>query len=215
MEKLKQMKECLTDIVEGQVYGNIEKVNAEELGEVVDMIKDLAETIYYCTITEAMEGKDYGHSGYDKMYYTPYSDSPTEYYDPRYRERYPAPMYAQNTGGRGGYGSSNSGNGGRGGGMRGYSEGNYAMYHEPTYPMDMGHVYRDGMMKDYREGKSGMRRKMYMESKNSHDKTKQMQELEAYMQELASDMTEMIQDASPEEKQLLQNKIQMLAQKVK
>ena len=35
------------------------------------------------------------------------------------------------------------------------------------------------------------------------------------MQELASDMTEMIQDASPEEKQLLQNKITAVAAKVK
>lgn len=219
MEKLKQMKECLTGIVEGQIYGNIDKVNAEELGEVVDMIKDLAETIYYCTVTEAMEGQEKE----EKMYYSPmmYNDG-SMYYDPRYRERYNSGvMYAQNGGGRGGNSSSNSGSGGnnaRGGGSRGYSDGNYTMYNDgmyPVYPMDMSHVYRDGMMKDPREGKSGMRRKMYMEGKSHHDKTKQMQELDAYMQELASDMTEMIQDASPEEKQLLQNKIQTLAQKLK
>jgi hypothetical protein len=42
-----------------------------------------------------------------------------------------------------------------------------------------------------------------------------MQELEAYMQELAQDMSEMIQEASPEEKQLLQQKIATLASKVK
>jgi len=35
--------------------GSLEKVNAKELGEAVDMIKDLSEAIYYCTITEAME----------------------------------------------------------------------------------------------------------------------------------------------------------------
>jgi hypothetical protein len=55
MEKLEQMKECLIGIVEGQVYGNMDKVSAEELGEAVDMIKDLSEAIYYCTITEAMK----------------------------------------------------------------------------------------------------------------------------------------------------------------
>jgi hypothetical protein len=61
------------------------------------------------------------------------------------------------------------------------------------YPQEMYPIYRDGMMKDPREGRSGTRRKMYMEGKGIKDKAKQMQEL-------ASDMTEMIQDASPEEK---------------
>ena len=42
-----------------------------------------------------------------------------------------------------------------------------------------------------------------------------MQELESYMQELASDMTELIQDASPEEKTLIQQKLNTLAAKVK
>jgi hypothetical protein len=42
-----------------------------------------------------------------------------------------------------------------------------------------------------------------------------MQELEAYMNELAQDMTEMINDASPEEKQLLQNKLMTLTSKIK
>ena len=36
---------------------NLQAVDAKELGEVVDMIKDLEETMYYCTIIEAMEGK--------------------------------------------------------------------------------------------------------------------------------------------------------------
>jgi hypothetical protein len=42
-----------------------------------------------------------------------------------------------------------------------------------------------------------------------------MQELDSYMQELTSDITEMIADASPEEKQLLQQKISVLATKIK
>lgn len=48
-------------------------VNAEELGEVVDMIKDCSEAIYYQTITDAMKEKesyrdmdrDYGRMYYD------------------------------------------------------------------------------------------------------------------------------------------------------
>ena len=64
MEQLKKMKECLTGMVESQVYGNIDKVDAKELGEAVDMIKDLAEAIYYCTITEAMEGEEKEGKGF-------------------------------------------------------------------------------------------------------------------------------------------------------
>ena len=125
-----------------------------------------------------------------------------ELYDPRYRARYnDGTMYASN-----------------GGGMRGSSTGNYTMYHrslpyeDGEYPMP---YYRDGMIHDPQEGRSGKRRKMYMEGKNHKDKAKQMQELEAYMQELAEDMAEMIQDASREEKQILQQKLTMLTAKIK
>ena len=48
-EALKMMKEQLMSCVQGQL-GDISKVDAHELGEAVDMIKDLAEAIYYCTL---------------------------------------------------------------------------------------------------------------------------------------------------------------------
>ena len=66
------------------------------------------------------------------------------------------------------------------------------------------------------ESNSSRSRRNYMEGKVSHnDKIKQMQELENYVRELGQDLTEMIQDASPEEKQLLQQKIQTLATKIR
>jgi hypothetical protein len=48
-----------------------------------------------------------------------------------------------------------------------------------------------------------------------NDKASQMKELEQYTQELTTDLVDMIKDASPEEKQLLQQKIALLAQKIK
>ena len=40
MERLKRMKETLTSIVENQVMGgDLTRVDAKELGEVVDMVK--------------------------------------------------------------------------------------------------------------------------------------------------------------------------------
>lgn len=54
MERLKSIQKRLIDVVECQVWSNLEGVCTEELGEAVDMIKDLSEAIYYCTITGAM-----------------------------------------------------------------------------------------------------------------------------------------------------------------
>lgn len=236
MEKLKQMKECLVGMVEGQIYGNIDKVDAQELGAAVDMIKDLSEALYYCSITEAMEEEGEEKEGKGKhgamyyprsmpMYHMPY---PIEMYDPRYRERvnYNS-MYAQN-GGNSGSSSSNGGSSGsmssggnnaRGGGSRGYHEGMMSMYNDDSmysmYERGENRNYMEGMMRDPKEGRSGERRRMYMEGKGMKDKSHQMKELESYMQELSTDLTEMIQDASPEEKQMLQQKISTLATKIK
>lgn len=199
MENLKRMKECLIGVAEDQVYGNLDKVNAQELGEVMDMIKDLSEAVYYCTITESMEKQSMEE--YERpMYYNPYEE-----------RQMPRMMYAD--GGNSSMGGRQGGNRNYQGGMiRRYDDGqtSYSMYHEP-----MPYGYKEAMMRDPKEGKSGERRKMYMEGKAYKDKIKQMQDLESYMQELASDMTEMIQDATPEEKQLLQSKLTTLAAKMK
>lgn len=72
IEKLKSIQECLASAAEAQVY-DLENVDAQELGEVIDIIKDIEETIYYCTVTKAMKE---GSEKEDMMYYTqmPYRD---------------------------------------------------------------------------------------------------------------------------------------------
>lgn len=232
MEHLKMMKERLVDCVEKQINSNLEYTNAEELGEAVDMIKDLSEAIYYCTITEAMDEKSQGNGHYPVAHY--YGDG--------YMQEYPM-MYASNGGGQGGNGGSRNytpmlyasdgqggGRGGNQGGSRNYTpmmyyeDGNRqtpgesrnytpmmynsgSMYHSPEYGYPM--------MSPEHEGRSPMVRRRYMDGKKMNDKTTQMKELEQYTQELASDLTDMIKDASPEEKQLLQQKISLLASKIK
>jgi hypothetical protein len=70
-------------------------------------------------------------------------------------------------------------------------------------------------IRDYREGRSPMTRKTYMERKmHGGGKEVQVQELEKYMHELSNDMTEMITEASPEEKQIMKNKLTTLAGKI-
>ena len=79
---------------------------------------------------------------------------------------------------------------------------------------DYGNVY-PRELRDYREGRSGNSRRMYMESKEMHEgKEKQMAELEKYMQEFSGDVMEMINDATPEEKQILSQKLATLAEKI-
>ena len=196
MEQLKAMKEQLTACVQAQIT-DLKSANAEELGEAVDMIKDLSEAIYYCTVTKAMEDGD----------------------KEKEMMRYVKPIYYYNE--MGGNGSSSyamSGHGGNSiGGRRNYSNGrmyydwenmgSFPRYMEDSYPMEI---------RDYREGKSPVTRRMYMESKElHHDKAKQMKELEQYMRELSEDITEMIDDATPEEKEILSQKLTTLANKIK
>ena len=57
-EKLRCIQSKLIELVYEQMESP-ECVDAQELGEVVDIIKDIDEAIYYCTVVKAMEdGQD-------------------------------------------------------------------------------------------------------------------------------------------------------------
>ena len=77
------MKNCLINAAQSQM-SNLQNCDAEELGEVIDMIKDIEEAIYYCTITKAMEEKD--STSKERMYYNErggykYDDNSSSYAD--------------------------------------------------------------------------------------------------------------------------------------
>lgn len=55
-KRLIAMIEKLADCIEPQ-FNNLEEVDCCELGEAVDILKDLEETLYYHTVTEAMKGE--------------------------------------------------------------------------------------------------------------------------------------------------------------
>lgn len=192
MERLKYMKEALMNAVQGQL-GDLTSVDSKELGEAIDMIKDLSEAVYYCSIVKSMEDteKEGKEKHYPVMYYPPMDYNryyPTEYRD---MDRGMGRMYYD--GGSSSNGSSSGMSGNQGGSSR-------------NYPIEL---------RDYREGQSPLTRKTYMERKmHGGDKAMQMQELEKYMQELSRDVTEMIEGASMEEKQILQKKLSALATKI-
>lgn len=53
MKDLKNIKSKLVEQVVAQL-DNLDQVNTQELGEAIDMIKDISEAIYYCTIVKSM-----------------------------------------------------------------------------------------------------------------------------------------------------------------
>lgn len=201
MEQLKNMKEQLTSLVQGQL-ANVQNVDTKELGEVIDMIKDLAEAAYYCSITDAMEKGSTERSNNTYYYTIPYDD---------YNR---GKMY---------YGGDQGGNS-SGQGMSGSQSSRYytpsrrmnPVYYTPDMYREYEYMPESMVPHDPREGRARQSRRMYMESKEMHkDAGTQMRELEKYIQDLGEDITEMIQNASPEEKQILQQKIATLSTKIK
>ena len=187
VKRLKDMETRLVNCLEMEIAKDLKQVDAKEMGEVVDMVKDLEEAVYYATITDAMHGKD---SYSDIMYYRP---------DMRDMDKMSGKMY-------------------------------YPYYYTPSTMMDKtmphkknhdymiyAYEYPNEIMRDHREGRSPISRKNYMESKDLHknETALHLKELDNYLQELGHDITEMIQEASPEEKQLLQQKLSILASKIK
>lgn len=77
MHRLTEIQKCLISMVECQM-ANPDQVNTEELGEVIDMIKDISEIKYYCIKELATKQKyenmkpfeirDEKSSQYRKMY---------------------------------------------------------------------------------------------------------------------------------------------------
>lgn len=201
MERLKHIKEALMCCIENQM-SHLDTVDTKELGEVVDMVKDLEEAIYYCTITKAMKEKEEHNGEKEYHYYTEYR------YPERDMDRENGKMYYNSMPmtytdqGRMYYNGEQSSSGNGTSSSNSSSSRNYSEFEYP-------------MMRDKREGRSPMSRRTYMESKEMHQpKTTQMKELEKYLQELSSDIVEMIQDASPEEKSFMEKKISALATKI-
>lgn len=149
-DRLENIKITLLNAIESEMC-DLKSADCEELSEAIDMLKDIEEAMYYCTITKAMKNNDQ-----EVNYYTEPHRRMTDIENRRYTN--------------GGY--------------------------------------------DY-AGRSGESRRMYMESKDlHHEKSVKMQELETYMKDLTKDLVEMIEDSSPEEKQLLQQKLTILTNKI-
>jgi hypothetical protein len=220
--------EKLAETTKVELDKGIENVDTKEMGEVADIIKDLAEAEYYAKISKAMDeaeyGEDYDYMGaYDEHERRGYKGQPRDskgrymsrrgrrmgYEEPIYMsDMYPMEHYRDmdRMDGRMYYTSGSMGTN---------SMGSQGQSSNGSSNMSGNRGYSDRMDRDNREGRSGERRRGYMEAKEKGmDKQSKMKELEEYMKELSSDVTEMINDASQEEKTMLKNKMQVLMQKI-
>ena len=76
MERLKELKCDFIDIIEMVLKEDLSKIDAQELGEIVDCLKDISETMYYCSVVKAMEENNYSKEMIptevrERMYYNP------------------------------------------------------------------------------------------------------------------------------------------------
>lgn len=242
IERIHKMIECLTEKTLSELDKGIENVNVEEMSEAVDMIKDLCEAEYRAVIVKSMKKADEEEEEYNKellrslkaeygeedgrRFYDEYRYKTTGRYAPKgkgsyvgrrgyeeppYWHRYPYDMTDTD------YDDMER--------MRDMDRPHGRMYYtDMSDRMGMIDQPRSGssMERDMREGRSGISRKHYMETKEQHrantqqDKDVNMQTLEQYLTALSADITELITDMNmtPEERSLIKNKMSVLMTKI-
>lgn len=106
MEQLYQIKAILLNSIQGQL-SNLESADTHELGEVIDMIKDISEAMYYCSMVENNSRKKgflngNGYANDMEMYSYANNNggnaggNRTGMYTMNNQYREPMPMYPQN-----------------------------------------------------------------------------------------------------------------------
>ncbi len=208
----KEMLECVKVKVEAIGIDNFEGQNLDDLKDWTEITKNIVCFDKDYRIIEAMDKAE------DEEEIMEMIERYEDYPDRRYYDHY---RYKNGRFAPKGHGT-----------RRGYEEypyyhmmpGEYDPEHWRDYDRDKGFMYyaepSGEKMHDARDGKSWKTRRGYMESKELHkdntpeSKQAKMKELEKYMGELSGDITEMIVDASPEERSLLKQKLQVLTQKI-
>ena len=214
VEKIHKMIECLTEKALCELEKGTENVDTCEMGQVVDMIKDLNEAEYKAVIVKAMKKADEEKEEYDKMLIRELKeeygeDAGRRFYD---HYRYADGRFAPK--GRGTY-------------RRGYEEPPYwhmtpERYHDMEYSRDMdkenGRMYYTEPM--YTESRYESAKRAYTESKELHkgnepkDKEAKMRELEKYMKEMSDDLLNLMKGMSQEEMNMAKSKLSVLVSKM-
>lgn len=209
IERMHKMQECLTEKAVSEFEKGIENVDTSEMGEVVDMIKDLAEAEYHSIISKAMKKADEEEEEYDKELLRSLKaeygeESGRRYYD---QYRYANGRFAPK--GKGTY-------------RRGYEEPPYYhMYPEAEHMRDMDRDY--GKMyytEPMNESGYDRAKRNYTETKEMHsgttpeDKEQRMKALDKYIKTVTNEIIKIVSDnATTEEKSLIKNNMNNLMSK--
>ena len=202
IKNIHSMIEKLSECAKCELDKGIENIDTKEMGEVAEIIKELAEAEYYAEIVKAMKeseyGEDYDYMGaYDRK---GYRGQPRDSRGRYMRRGYERPMMMHDDDWED---------------MERMRDMDRMSYGRMGYAGGSMESVSMNDFRDSREGRSGQKRRGYMEAKEQgKDKPTKMRELEEYMKELSTDVTEMIGDASPEEKTMLKNKLSVLMQKI-
>ena len=211
------MIEKLSEVAKCELDKGVENIDTKEMGEVAEIIKELSEAEYYAKISKAMDEAEYGENydymgAYDherKGYRGQLRDSRGRYMSRRgYESRMMPEMdydemermrdYDRESG-KMYYGGSGS-MGGSQESRRNYNGSNYSSGNQQT-------SRSENARRGYEESKM-------MQDGSPESKKKAMESLENYMKELGEDMSELIGKMDSNEKSMLRNKLQMLAQRV-
>lgn len=207
--RMHDMIEKLSECAKCEIDKGIENIDPCEMGQVTDMMKDLAEAMYYRTLMKAMEesSADETMEMFERL-----GDGRRFYDNYRYSNGRFAPK-------------------GRGT-RRGYDEPPYfhmtpEMYRGMEHDRDIDRNY--GRMYYTEPATSGMNmtesgydkaKRHYTETKEMHkantaeDKEHKMKSLENYMKELSGDITELLTDMTAEERTMLKSKLSTLVSKM-
>lgn len=134
MMKMARIEEQLLSMLEIESMKGLENVDAEEMGKVVDMVKDLGEAKYYCSIVLAMDEEQGETMGYNNRRYASGRFAPkgrgSMGYEPMHE---PMETYGMGYSGGGSQGGSQGGSGysqgGQGGRGMGYGSA-YSRYQQ-------------------------------------------------------------------------------------
>lgn len=209
--RMHEMIEKLSECAKCEFDKGVENIDTAEMSEVVDMLKDLSEAMYYRTLTVAMQESNteeimdmFDRYGKDRRYYDNYRYKTSGRFAPKGKGTYMP--------------------------RRGYGEPPYyhmtpEMYreHEPEWYRDMdrmsGKMYytepkmSDNMGKSERtESRYDRAKRMYAETKDMHkagtaeDKAITLKEGEKMLNVIFDELEEIMQDASPEMRSMVKTK---------
>lgn len=186
MHRIHEMKNTLISWAQEEISKGCIAADADDLGKVVDMIKDLCEAEYYHSIVEAMheeiEGEYEGRSGYDNRRYASGRFAPKGHghisgYMPPYMEPHMDMMEGYTPSGRGNRSQS---------GRYGY---NYDKYNEA--------------------------RRNYHESRHTEDKHEMNEHAKKHLEDTVETLEDIYKDADPELKTRMKQDLGKLMNEMK